>query len=223
VNLKLVPLFALLAMPALAQASATPWQAGVAGDWSPATKTSLNIPGQGNVTLSQNPRIGVSVLAGYSFLNLGQADLSATAEYQFSTNFRTTLDSSNIGGNFLVTTNKMSSAAIGAQMNFHEPFDFGFGVQGKYEWLSNSNLSINGYRVPDTKYVRPWVMAYGGYTFDLGTDVKPFVALRGSAALTSTSQPSASDFVGNVNYSLQKWLKAADANYQISLAAGVRF
>jgi hypothetical protein len=219
VNHNIIPLFALLAIPALAQATPNPWQVGLAGNWSPSTQTTLGgTAGIANITVNQNPRIGVSVLAGYSFLNLGQSDLSATAEYQLPTNFTTYVNASVLGiGGTLPTTNKMTSGALGAQINFHEPFDFGFGVQAKWERLSNSDLNTS------TNYVRPWVMGYAGYTFDTGSQVKPFVALRGSAAVTKTNAPNAVDFLSDSSSSLRQWLRAADANYQLSLAAGVRF
>jgi hypothetical protein len=220
VNLKIIPMLALLAVPALAQVTAaTPWQVGVAGNWSRARTTNIANPGgAGSVTVNQNAGIGVAVLAGYSFLQMEQSDLSVTAEYQAPTSFPVKSTTSIPGEQGGSSTTRMSSGAVGVQLNLHGSFDIGGGFQCKWERLSNNDFDVT------TTYTRPWATACGGASFDVGSPVvKPFVNLRASMAMARSTPADPAGLLAGDPSSLKRFLRSSDANYQISLAAGVRF
>jgi len=107
---------------------------------------------------------------------------------------------------------KISFFAPGIQWDSHRPFDYGIGVQYRFERLKfddGESASNN----------RAWLNLHGGYTFRQVQTVKPFLALRLSAALSKTNPPGQLASNDDVK-TLAKYL---EGDREVSLQLGVRF
>lgn len=115
-----------------------------------------------------------------------------------------------------------SYEAIGLRCLWHKPFDFGFGLQGRFEKVTmrtrdEDRESWTG------DVVRPWLEAQIGYTFETPS-VKPFVALVAALPLTSTDKPTtyANDDAG-IRANQERLAKSMAPKFDLALHVGLRF
>jgi len=215
---KIMPLMlGMLALPAVAQDR---WQIGAGLSFHPSETTKYEVSGNRSAFMhvKREDKWVPTIHAGYRFYDFSHSDLSVTGEYQFKTNFgvTTSVGANPLGGaSWQVTSTRASSRFIapGIQWNFHRAVDFGFGLQYRFTNLEDSTVS--------TRYDRPWLLGYAGYTFMKGEALQPYVALRLAATPVTTSAPS---FLALANKSGQTQLmKSMAGNAELSLQAGVRF
>jgi hypothetical protein len=218
-DFKTLPLLALLAVPGLAKEK---WQVGLGfntteSDWIEyvgSNPTSLT-------NLKRDRRTVPSLQVGYQIKDFGHSDLSLTAEYQFKSGYDLNLTRLVAGaGGVDGAHGKMTKSyfAPGVMWNFHPTVDIGLGLQYRFERLQGEIASIDTH----TNYNRPWLNLYLGYTFQNQSKVKPFVALRSSAALMTTNAPGyLSDL--NAAWGQNKLLRSMAGDYESSIQVGVRF
>ncbi len=226
-KMKVLPLVALLAVPALAQER---WQVGLGANFNPSetatltTLSTLTAPSVGSVSVDMKRagKAAPAIHAGYRIFDFTYSDLSVTGEYQFKTNYgvTTTLSARVAGMSFReILSDKFSSQffAPGIQWNFHRAVDFGFGLQYRFTKLQSEDSDLS------TRYDRPWLTGHVGYTFQRGEVVRPFVALRLAATPVTTRVPTLMVGLGDDPSGQKQLMKSLAGNAEISVQAGVRF
>jgi hypothetical protein len=94
--------------------------------------------------------------------------------------------------------------------------DYGFGLQYRFARLESDQVSV--------RHDRPWANAYLGYTFKNMGQVRPFVALRWSVALSQQGRPGGLNNPLQATTGYQKdMLRYLEGNQDSSLQVGVRF
>jgi len=221
---RILPLIALLAVPALAQER---WEVGLGANFNPsetATYSAVSASNQASasVAIKRASKVAPAIHVGYRIFDFNHSDLSVTGEYQFKTNYAvTTTANATVAGTSISGTDsdKFSSQffAPGIQWNFHRAVDFGFGLQYRFAKLQNQDGDLS------TRYNRPWLTSYVGYTFKQVEVVKPFVALRLAASPVTTKTPTLAAGLGDNPQGNKQLMKSLAGNVEISLQAGVRF
>lgn len=214
---KIVPLMlCMLALPALAQDR---WQIGAGLSFHPAETVTYSA--SGIITVSGDVKRAEkwvpTIHAGYRFYDFEHSDLSVTGEYQFKTTFKVTgaLRASGVGtAAFDFSDASSQYIAPGIQWNFHRAVDFGFGLQYRFTKLETSDVS--------TRYDRPWLLGYVGYTFLKGEAMQPYVALRLAATPVKTGAPNFASLLTGRDGQV-KLMKSMAGDAELSLQAGVRF
>ena len=220
-EMKVIPVIALLAVPALAQER---WNFGLGLNETASEASYLsNDPGTVTVHLKRERKTVPAIHAGYRFHDFASSDLSFTGEYQFQS--RATLTA-------LVTeyrgrapraervSGRMKNRffAPGIQWNFHRAVDFGFGLQYRFTQLEAEDSGFT------TNYNRPWLLAYVGYTFKQGKTVRPYVALRVAGSPVTTSERGLlKDLLSSEGRFREKLIKSQAGDFGGSLQVGVRF
>ena len=220
-KVKVLPMIALLAVPALAQER---WNIGLGLNDIASKATHLtNDPGTVNVHLKREAKTVPAIHAGYRFHEFAKSDLSFTGEYQFQSSTTLTAFVTDIQGRpprAARFSGRMKSRffAPGIQWNFHRAVDFGFGLQYRFTRLEAENSGFS------TNYDRPWLLAYLGYTFKQGETVRPYVALRVAASPVTTSERDLlKDLLTTREHFQTKLLKSQAGDAEGSLQFGVRF
>jgi len=204
-------MIALLAVPALAQER---WQIGLGQNASSGVTIRSGSP-QLLVRAERKSKASTAIHAGYSFRELAHSDLSCTAEYQFKSKADLDIRVHRTGGGPRQYSTEFNESffAPGIQWNFHKAVDFGFGVQYRFTRLESEDTR--------TRYDRPWLLAYVGYTFKTGHALRPYVALRlAGTPVTTGAQPLSplADRSGE-----EKWMKSLAGDREASLQVGLRF
>lgn len=155
---------------------------------------------------------------GVRALDLEGSNLSVTGEYQFPVRYRNTyLAAGSAAGNEGGST-RTRFLAPGVQWNFQRQMDYGLGLQYRFTRLEGS---LAGQTVTANNN-RFWLTGYVGRTFDVDSPVKPFIALRGAAALSRTKAPGTIAASASAD-TYRSVMKHLDGRYEISLQGGVRF
>ncbi len=112
--------------------------------------------------------------------------------------------------------------AIGGRLLWRTPFDFGVGLQCRFEkvvWVpKGEGETWSGH------LARPWITAEAGYTFQQNPAVKPFAAISVALPLSSESQPTSPALTEAQALANQAQLvKASAPRFELALKAGLRF
>ena len=214
-----LPLAVLLALPASAQdlLARERWQFGFGLNLHPEVRVECQNGASQYLRYTRKDAWTPSLLAGVRVLDMDHSYLSLTGEYQFR--HRADVEITNINGTATAPGGDSTQAfrsqawAPGVSWDFRRTLDFGFGLQYRFARLENDLAREN--------YNRPWINAYLGYTFPARTQVKPFVALRQSVALTRTDNVALSTL--GTDAGQKRLLRAMDADAVTSLQVGVRF
>jgi hypothetical protein len=206
-------MIALLAVPALAQER---WQVGLGLNAS----SGVTITGhsrQLSSRVERKAKAATALHAGYRLHDLGASDLSVTGEYQFKSkeDLDARVDGNGMGSARGTSSFRTTFFAPGIQWNFHKAVDFGFGLQYRFTRLEADSLEVR------TRYDRPWLLAYVGYTFKTGNALRPYVALRlAGTPVTTGAQPlrALDDRPGQ-----ERWMKSLAGDREASLQVGLRF
>jgi hypothetical protein len=163
-------------------------------------------------------------MGGYRFRDLGAGDLSATAEYQFQTRYTTSiyLSGTTPGGSpgtapLESREVRMTYLAPAMPCNFHKPFDYGAGLQYRFDRITSPNGAVS------THNDRAWFSVYGGYTYSLAGPLKPFLAVRYSTALARPSAPGSIGLGATPQSSWNQLARYLEGTQEWSLQAGIRF
>jgi hypothetical protein len=218
-KLSILPLAALLALPAPAQdfLARERWQFGFGLNFHPEVQVESRSGANQYLRYTRKDAGTPSLLASVRVLDLAKSCFSLTGEYQFQ--HRADVEVTNINGTVAAPGGASTQAfrshawAPGVSWDFRRTLDFGFGLQYRFARLEND--------LAKETYNRPWVNAYLGYTFPARTQVKPFVALRQSAALAHTDNVALSTL--GTDAGQKRLLRAMDADAVTSLQVGVRF
>ena len=214
-NFKMLPLLALINLPAAAQDR---WQINLGWDHLAEAKETDSDAATMVLAKRSDGRLA-SLQVGYRFADFPASDLSVTAEHQFRKTFssaiqaRGPLSPPDQSGQISKQT-----FSPGIQWNFHRTFDYGFGLQARFERLEATVGAWN----PSTTYFRPWLNLYLGYTFQTGSRVRPTIGLRSSGALLTTEAPSLVR-AGDDAPTRKRLLRAMAGDGEASLQVGLRF
>lgn len=212
-KLTILPLLALLAMPAAAQER---WQVGLGANFKGSNDFVMAAPG-GKVR--NDAKAAPALQVGYRVYDAGAWDLTATAEYQFPTVYKVTSNAAD--GVSPNGTYKASFLAPGLQWNHHahRSFDWGVGLQLRFVDLRSNYLG----GTISTSNNKPWLDLHARYSFDAGS-TRPYVGLRVARALASAPrQPSAQDFGVNPDQALRDTMRRLEGQFEVGLQAGFRF
>jgi hypothetical protein len=102
--------------------------------------------------------------------------------------------------------------------NFHPGMDLGVGLQYRFERL---RVDLDPYST-STSYDRPWLNIHLGYSFQTQARLKPYVALRSSAALSTTHAPGRLADLESA-WGQKKLLRSMAGDVESSFQVGVRF
>lgn len=218
-NLKILPLLALAAFPVLAQDK---WQVALGFnhlDQDRQDYAGTNLAGANSlINFKRESRTVPSVLVGYRIKDFAKSDLTLSGEYLFRAGYDASMTSAGTGLANSYGTVQKHYFAPGLMWNFHPTVDLGVGLQYRFERL-RSDLTAPA---TSTNHDRPWLNLYLGYTFQSQAQVKPFVALRSSAALSTTSAPAnGSDLA--TEWGQRRLLRSMGGDVESSLQVGVRF
>jgi hypothetical protein len=152
--------------------------------------------------------------------NLGEAQVGLTAAYRFKGS--SDLVVSVPGISEAAANYRYEHLAIGGRYMWRKPFDFGIGLQCRFEKLAFEPKSAG--TTWSANLARPWVEAMVGYTFPQNPSVKPFIAFSLAIPLTSESKPTNpanSDAQAKANQ--EQLVKSTAPGFEMALRAGLRF
>jgi len=214
----ILPLLALAALPTLAQDR---WQAALGFNQIDTERqdyfTASGIGAGAMATFKRESATAPSLQLGYRIKDFTSSDLVLTGEYQFEKTYGAKATAIGVSpGRSIITQEdgkiRKSFFAPGIMWNWHPVVDLGIGLQYRFERLKADFVDIG----VCADYDRPWLNATVGYTFRTGARVRPFVALRTSAALVTTKAPDRVD-------DLPRMLKSVAGDAEACLQLGVRF
>jgi hypothetical protein len=209
-NLKMLSILVLLALPAAAQER---WQVGLGAN----LKDSIEFRnGMGNRTATTKRKAtwAPSLQLAYRAWDFGTHDLSVTGEYQFWTTYK--VANSLPGAN--ADRYRAQFFAPGLQWNHHLTPDFhwGLGFQMRFANLKEGAIKAN--------HNRPWADLHATYTFPAAGPVRPYAGLRLARALANVEpQPTYETSLFNHNEAVRAGMRRLDGIWEMSLQAGVRF
>jgi hypothetical protein len=217
-NFKVIPLLALATLPALANEK---WQVGLGFNHTDAVQQDY-VANTSLTRCRQESETAPSLQAGYRFKEYAHSDLTVTGEYQFSTssntrvNSRGTTPAANFDG-----SGKLDKAflAPGIMWTFHPTIDIGLGLQYRFERLHAHGDATGGGTT--ASWDRPWFNFYLGYTFQNLAKVKPYIAVRSSAALVTARPPALADL--NSDWGKKRLMRSMAGNVESCFQVGVRF
>jgi len=209
-NFKLLPILALVASPVLAEER---WHLDLGLNHRRSQTVSYLIGSQ-NYRFQRDPGSALSLQAGYRAWDFGQSDLAFTGEYQFNKSFNGSVTASGPTANGKGTGDlDIRYFAPGVQWTFHRTLDFGAGLQYRFTHLDDGLTPASN--------DRPWLNVQVGYTFRNAAKLKPHVALRLAAAVTSSRAPVLT--AGGTSEDPRQMLRYLEGNSETSLRFGVRF
>lgn len=209
----ILPLVALLvALPASAQER---FDLGLTYDNAQGKSQTLD-----PVSFEPKDNSGLGLTFAWSPWNVGDAQLGLTAAYRFKGT--SDLVMSGPGLSDASVNYRYEHADVGGRCLWRKPFDFGFGLQYRFEKVAvdpkGPGNSVSG------NVTRPWIDAMAGYTFQASGAVKPFVALTVAAPLTSESKPTSipvNDAQAQANQ--EQFVKSLAPRFEVALTVGMRF
>lgn len=210
---KSLPLLALAAIPSLAQER---WQVGLGLNNQLDSEVRYEGPDQAFLKANRKEGLNPSLQVGYRFWDFSRSDLSVNGEYQFwksSDLFITKFNLPGVGNGEVRTSYRTQFWGPSVQWNFHRAVDCGFGLQYRFAKIEAEGLTAN--------HNRPWANAYVGYTSRAAGNLKPFVALRSSVALSRTGSPGYSALTTDAGQ--RQLLRSLDGDVEGALQFGVRF
>lgn len=112
--------------------------------------------------------------------------------------------------------------ALGGRYLWRKPFDFGFGLQYRFEKLALEPKAEG--ETWSANLARPWIEAVAGYTFKQSASYKPFIAFSVALPLTSESKPTSvpqTDAQAEANQ--EQFVKSVAPRFEMALRVGLRF
>lgn len=210
-KLKILPLLALLAMPAAAQER---WQVGLGANFKDSTKFTGTYGG-GEFAVKRSATWAPALQVGYRAWDFGSHDLTLTGEYQFSTKYKVIISPG--GGE---DSYKMQFYAPGLQWNYHFTQDLHVGLGGQMRFVDLKDLNTG----VKATHNRVWADLHAAYTFPGSAPVRPFAGLRVSRALARVNlQPDARMLFTDPVRAAHPAMRRLDGLWEMSVQAGVRF
>jgi hypothetical protein len=163
-----------------------------------------------------------SLQVSYRVKEYAHSDLTLTGEYQFNKSSDTSMISrgTSAAANF-DGSGKLDRQffAPGVMWNFHPTIDIGVGLQYRFERLHAHGGTLGGEIT--SNWDRPWFNFYLGYTFQNLAKVKPYIAVRSSAALVTAKAPALADL--NTDWGQGKLVRSMAGDVESCIQLGVRF
>jgi len=202
---------ALLALPLMAQ---QPLSIGLTYDSQNPKNQTLD-----SVQISAKTNSSFGLTFGYTPWTFGSSALAITAAYRFKGTSDLTVKTPSLSG--ATADYKHEYTALGLQVSWRKPLDFGFGLQCRFEKTSIEGKE--GGRPWAGNTARPWLNGQIGYTFAPG-GVSPYVALVAAIPLTCTSKPTTPAVDEATAQANQDQLaKSMAPQFEFGIQVGLRF